>query len=100
MDFTTWDVFRLLPQKTDSYESFLVADLFLQILKLVAFVIAGCLLLGSAVVAKGSLLLMTSGIGWGGHNFTLCNNPNTIGEIYQKLVMKHFHVIIFRSLQQ
>lgn len=79
MDYTTWDVFRLLPQKSDSYDSTLLGDICLQGLKLVVFVIAGCLLLGSAVVAKGSLLLMTSGIGWSGHNFTLCNNPNTIG---------------------
>lgn len=76
-----WDVFRLLPQESDGYRKKFWLDISLQCLKVAAYLVTFALLLASAVIAKGAVLLMTSGIGWGGHNFTLCNNPNTIGKV-------------------
>ncbi|VDL76918.1 unnamed protein product [Nippostrongylus brasiliensis] len=65
----------------------------LQVLKLCTFVVLFVLTLSSAVVAKASFLLMTSAIGWGGQNMTICRDKipesqlNTV-HIANRLVVK------------
>lgn len=57
-----WDVFRDLPPKTDSgsMANQNCLDITVKILKVVAYLVTFIIVLGSGVVAKGSLLLMTS----------------------------------------
>ncbi|KAK3909060.1 Chitin synthase chs-2 [Frankliniella fusca] len=56
-----WDVFRDLPPKTDSgsMANQRCLDITVKILKVVAYLVTFVIVLGSGVVAKGSLLLMT-----------------------------------------
>uniref|UniRef100_A0A1I7XDG2 MFS domain-containing protein n=1 Tax=Heterorhabditis bacteriophora TaxID=37862 RepID=A0A1I7XDG2_HETBA len=69
-----WDIFRLLPPKPDRVGHGFWHDASLQILKLCTFIVLFILTLSSAVVAKSSFLLMTSAIGWGGQNMTICRD--------------------------
>ncbi|KAK6046620.1 hypothetical protein COOONC_15875 [Cooperia oncophora] len=73
-DQKAWDVFRLLPPKPDKIGYGFWHEASLQVLKLCTFVVLFILTLGSAVVAKSSFLLMTSAIGWGGMNMTICRD--------------------------
>ena len=78
----SWDVFRLLPPPGDNLGNGLWLDVSLQLLKLTAFVVLFALTLTSAVVAKSSFLLMTSAIGWGGRNTTICRIPTIPGTYF------------------
>ncbi|CAI4232245.1 unnamed protein product [Auanema sp. JU1783] len=69
-----WDIFRLLPPKPDKIGHGFWHDTSLQVLKLATFLVLFLLTLSSAVVAKSSFLLMTSAIGWGGQNMTICRD--------------------------
>ncbi|EYC16675.1 hypothetical protein Y032_0033g2779 [Ancylostoma ceylanicum] len=92
-DHKAWDIFRLLPPKPDKIGHGFWHDASLQVLKLCTFVVLFLLTLGSAVVAKSSFLLMTSAIGWGGQNMTICRDKipesqlNTV-YITNRLVVK------------
>ncbi|KHN79269.1 hypothetical protein Tcan_11920, partial [Toxocara canis] len=56
-------------------------DVSLQFLKVSCFFVLFFLTLGSAAVAKSTFLLMTSAIGWGGHNMTICNDKIPEGQL-------------------
>nr|CDJ87433.1 Fungal chitin synthase domain containing protein [Haemonchus contortus] len=92
-DQKAWDIFRLLPPKPDKIGYGFWHEASLQVLKLCTFVVLFILTLGSAVVAKSSFLLMTSAIGWGGMNMTICRDKipesqlNTV-HITNRLVVK------------
>ncbi|WKX94586.1 hypothetical protein Q1695_011678 [Nippostrongylus brasiliensis] len=92
-DQKAWDIFRLLPPKPDKVGYGFWHEASLQVLKLCTFVVLFVLTLSSAVVAKASFLLMTSAIGWGGQNMTICRDKipesqlNTV-HIANRLVVK------------
>ncbi|VDP20092.1 unnamed protein product [Heligmosomoides polygyrus] len=83
----------MLPPKPDKVGYGFWHEASLQVLKLCTFVVLFVLTLGSAVVAKSSFLLMTSAIGWGGMNMTICRDKipesqwNTV-HITNRLVVK------------
>ncbi|VDM63073.1 unnamed protein product [Angiostrongylus costaricensis] len=93
VDQKAWDIFRLLPPKPDKIGYGFWHDASLQVLKLCTFVVLFLLTLGSAVVAKSLFFLMTSAIGWGGMNMTICRDKipesqwNTV-HITNRLVAK------------
>uniref|UniRef100_A0A914D222 Calponin-homology (CH) domain-containing protein n=1 Tax=Acrobeloides nanus TaxID=290746 RepID=A0A914D222_9BILA len=70
----SWDIFRLLPPPPDNIGKGFWHDASLQLLKISTFFILFLLTLGSAVVAKSSFFLMTSAIGYGGRNMTICTD--------------------------
>lgn len=80
LDVKAWDVFRLLPPKSDLRDKKFWLDMSLQLLKFVTFPVVFCLLIFSAVLSKSSLLFMTSAVGWGGKNASLCGNLRSIGK--------------------
>ncbi|KAK0393708.1 hypothetical protein QR680_000363 [Steinernema hermaphroditum] len=69
-----WDIFRLLPPPPDNMGKGFWHDASLQVLKVTTFVVLFLLTLISATVAKSSFLLMTSAIGWGGQNMSICRD--------------------------
>ncbi|GMT13977.1 hypothetical protein PFISCL1PPCAC_5274, partial [Pristionchus fissidentatus] len=74
MDNNKWDIFRLLPPKGDKRGLGFWHDASLQVLKLVTFGVLFFLSLGSAVLAKVSFVLISSAVGWGGQNMTICTD--------------------------
>lgn len=74
MEGKNWDIFRLLPPKGDRQGLGFWHDASLQVLKLVTFGVVFLLSLGSAVVAKISFVLISSAVGWGGQNMTICTD--------------------------
>ncbi|TMS32863.1 hypothetical protein L596_000658 [Steinernema carpocapsae] len=69
-----WDIFRLLPPPPDNLGKGFWHDASLQVLKVTTFFVLFLLTLMSATVAKSSFLLMTSAIGWGSQNMSICRD--------------------------
>jgi hypothetical protein len=74
-DSRNWDVFRTVPEQEDSTRHSLWMIIALQLLKIGTIIVVTALVLFSAFVAKTSFLLMTSAIGWGGKNASICHEP-------------------------
>uniref|UniRef100_A0A915I1C2 Chitin synthase chs-1/2 N-terminal putative transporter domain-containing protein n=1 Tax=Romanomermis culicivorax TaxID=13658 RepID=A0A915I1C2_ROMCU len=76
-----WDVFRLVDQNRfdDRNRTSKYARIFMQILKLGVVVVLFFTFLTSCVASKTLFLVMAAGVGRGGRNFSLCNNPDTVG---------------------
>lgn len=81
-----WDMFRLLPPKSDGIEDGILITLhylsilgywhyiFLQFLKIASFFLLFFITLGSAILAKSTLLLMISGINSAEKNVFICTD--------------------------
>ncbi|KAH7718857.1 CRE-CHS-2 protein [Aphelenchoides avenae] len=70
----SWDIFRLLPPKPDKVGKGFWHDISIQVLKISTFFVLLVLTLLSAFVAKSTFLLMTSAIGYGNQNMTICTD--------------------------
>ena len=106
-----WDTFRLLPPKPDrrGRGKFWLANTLsfaefsgtlyiscLQLFKLCTFVALFLLTLGSALLAKSTILLMAAGLGQAGHNVTIC--PDKIPGLHSSLNFQYRQ--FFRIFQQ
>lgn len=70
-----WDVFKLLvPRGESDFRKSFWADVALQLLKLVTYIVTLFFLLATATIAKGTFLFMTSGVGWAGQNVSWCGS--------------------------
>ncbi|CAD5215711.1 unnamed protein product [Bursaphelenchus xylophilus] len=73
-DSPNWDIFRLSPPKPDQIGNGFWHDTSLQILKISTYFLLFITTLLSSVTAKTTFLLMTSGIGNGGKNISICTD--------------------------
>ncbi|KAF7636295.1 hypothetical protein Mgra_00004282 [Meloidogyne graminicola] len=73
-----WDTFKLLTPEYDKTSKDNLYLIFLQILKLLTFFIIFILTLGSSILSKLILILMTTSLGQVGKNISIC--PNEIPE--------------------
>merc|ERR1719203_132531 len=65
METKGWDVFRVLPPETDSSSEAMnkrCMSITVRILKVIAYVVSFCVVLGGCAISKSTLLFMTSQI--------------------------------------
>ena len=63
METKGWDVFRVLPPEQDSSSEAMnkrCMSITVRILKVIAYVVSFCVVLGGCVISKSTLLFMTS----------------------------------------
>ena len=63
METKGWDVFRVLPPEQDSSSEAIDArcmSITVRILKVIAYIVSFCVVLGGAVISKSTFLFMTS----------------------------------------
>ena len=90
-DSRAWDVFRTLPDHNDINRRKVWMEIALQLLKVGTIITITVLVAFSAFVGKVSFLLMTSAIGWGGKNATICHEPRLeIRGLNSQSALTHF----------
>ena len=84
METKGWDVFRVLPPEQDSSSEAMnkrCMSITVRILKVIAYVVSFCVVLGGAVISKSTFLFMTSQVSTYIQCITIENQQNPIYEV-------------------